>query len=117
MSHLLGENASLREEIIALTHNLGISGSANVFTAEIDNLKDKLSNKVAELSTLVDALGDLPDKGRIISERTRPVVEVNKENLLSAQPRRLVSRPEWVDDSTKLPIILEHKQLGEATAW
>jgi hypothetical protein len=87
-----------------------------VLSTEIETLREELSTKVEELSALVEALGELPRKGRIM--RSKLVVEAKKEGSFSAQPRRPISKPDWVDDDgTKLPIILEHKPLTDTTTW
>ncbi|KAL4999507.1 hypothetical protein BDV10DRAFT_52408 [Aspergillus recurvatus] len=112
VSHLLSENVSLREQIIALTQDLERFEAARTLHDGVYDVKARLDSKLSELSSLITELGSLP---RRYSRATRE----KAESAPASQPRQSGSRKE-VDDTDpepnlgfeldgRLPVIMEDK--------
>lgn len=109
LSHLLKENAALKEQVISLTHDAEKYAAGRAFHKEIHQCKDKLAAKVSELNKLVSELGLIPES---FMKKTAHL-EAEGETQRSTDPNR---RPTtWNDNGDKLPTIMEDKYFPRRT--
>lgn len=109
LSHLLKENAALKEQVISLTHDAEKYAAGRAFHKEIHQCKDKLAAKVSELNKLVSELGLIPESFM----RKTAHLEAEAETQRSADPNR---RPvTWNDSGDRLPTIMEDKYFPRRT--
>ncbi|KUL86519.1 hypothetical protein ZTR_04187 [Talaromyces verruculosus] len=109
LSHLLKENAALKEQVISLTHDAEKYAAGRAFHKEIHQCKDKLAAKVSELNKLVSELGLIPES---FMKRTAHL-EAEGETQRSTDPNR---RPTtWNDNGDRLPTIMEDKYFPRRT--
>lgn len=117
VTHLLSENVSLREQVIALSQETERLETAKTLRDGVYEIKSRLDAKLAELSALTTDLGMLPRKaGKLCDERLesanmdRPKPTASKTNLRMSEPEG----QEGCDDR-KLPAILEDKYYPRRT--
>jgi hypothetical protein len=97
VSRLLAENLELREELLQLRNSVESCPPSH---AVVNNLRERLENKLHEISSLVLELGDLPRANRSArSPRKEP---------LRRPERNLELEEEMLDG--RLPTIKENKQ-------
>lgn len=109
LSHLLKENAALKEQVISLTHDAEKYAAGRAFHKEIHQCKDKLAAKVSELNKLVSELGLIPEN---FMKKTAHL-EAEGETQRSTDPNR---RPiTWNDNGDRLPTIMEDKYFPRRT--
>ncbi|EED20320.1 shugoshin family protein [Talaromyces stipitatus ATCC 10500] len=109
LSHLLKENAALKEQVISLQHDAEKYEAGRAFHKDIYQCKDKLAAKVAELNNLVNELGLLPAN----FQKKTAHLESAGESQRSSDPNR---RPiTWNDNDDRLPTILEDKYFPRRT--
>lgn len=109
VSHLLQENAALREQVIALTQDMERADAARDFRREFNSYKEKVASKLEELSTLVDDMGSMPD--RFFGRNARKP-EVRGLPQLSAPVQRMSLQGE---EDGRLPAIMEDKYFPRRT--
>jgi Shugoshin N-terminal coiled-coil region len=97
ISRLLADNLELREEILQLRNSLE---SCPLPSTAVDNLRERLENKLHEINNLVLELGELPRKKR--SSKS-----LRKEPL--QRPERIMDLEEDMMEG-RLPTIKEDKQ-------
>lgn len=114
VSHLLRENAALREQVISLSQDVERFEAARSLSNEICTYKDKLASKLAELGSLVDELGMMPQKFRKVSEQRK---DSNTERRQSGifPPKRMAIGPDGGEEDGRLPVILEDKYFPRKT--
>lgn len=111
VTHLLRENATLREQIIILGQDGERFETARLFRKNIYDYKGKIESKLAELGSLVEEMGALPENlMRNPSHRTR---EGDAEERNIHPPSRLSSI--FRDECGRLPVILEDKYYPRRT--
>ena len=109
LSHLLKENAVLKEQLISLTHDAEKYAAGRAFHKEVHQYKDKLAAKVTELNKLVTELGLIP--GNFMKKTAH--LEAEGEAQRSADAiRRPVT---WNDNGDRLPTIMEDKYFPRRT--
>jgi hypothetical protein len=109
LSHLLKENAALKEQVISLTQDAEKYAAGRAFHKEIHQCKDKLAAKVSELNKLVSELGLIPET---FLKKTAHL-ETEGETQRSSDPSR---RPiTWNDNGDRLPTIMEDKYYPRRT--
>lgn len=118
VSHLLSENVSLREQIIALTQDLERFEAAKTLHDGVYDVKARLDSKLVELSSLIIELGSLP---RRYAKKTRDEPEPMGGELPRdtgfTQPVRdaNLDRALELEANGKLPVILEDKYFPRRT--
>ncbi|KAJ0415526.1 hypothetical protein BJY00DRAFT_255489 [Aspergillus carlsbadensis] len=122
VSHLLSENVSLREQVIALTQELERFEAAKTLRDGVYDIKTRLDSKLVELGSLVTELGNLP---RQYSKTTRERAESESESPTMRHSRRPSSVNHVPDTGLeptldfevdgRLPVILEDKYYPRRT--
>lgn len=102
VSHLLGENVSLREQVINLTTDIERLEAAKTLHDGVYEIKTRLDAKLAELNSLASDLGRLPRKVGIKFEHT------DRPKACAPEPRPITEFDPIVDDG-RLPPIREDK--------
>lgn len=113
LSHLLKENAALKEQVISLTQDAEKFAAGRAFHKDIDQCKEKLATKVSELNSLVSELGLIPER---FLKNTAHLGAADNTSIAN-QPfpdsnRRPVA---WDENGDKLPTILEDKYYPRRT--
>lgn len=118
VSRLLGENVSLREQIIKLHYELE-SNAGKPDTSTIDAFRIRLEAKLKEVGNLVQELGDVQKAAKKRSQQKRR----SMDSRLS--PKRSPNQRSWKNTQTlsdlmgeaegRLPPILEDKQFPRRT--
>lgn len=107
----MAENISLREEIVSLNHEASKSLPSRQFGDEIDGIKGKLEDKLAELGGLISDLGFLPQNIASCSNTARQSIKSDTRMSLDTD-RPLAIKPirdrSFLDDQ-RLPVIMEDK--------
>ncbi|KAH8693098.1 hypothetical protein BGW36DRAFT_362634 [Talaromyces proteolyticus] len=105
ITHLLKENAILKEQVISLSQDAHKYEAGRYLSKDIHQYKEKLAAKLYELNSLINDLGKLPEK---FSNSTHSNSSSNGvENYYTAgMSRRSMIRAE---DNGRLPTIAEDK--------
>ncbi len=117
ISRLLGENTSLREQVIRLHHEAEESASKSVLES-VDTVKNKLEAKLSELGALVKDLGCVQKSAEHLRAQRRKSVNMSS-------PKRSPDQRMWKNTLTlseavggadgRLPPILEGKYYPRRT--
>jgi hypothetical protein len=111
VSHLLHENATLRAQVISLSHDAEKFQASKLLHNGVLDLKEKLDMKLAEIGGLVNELGILPRKvGRISGPRSS-----TGPKALLMHARRMATRLDEAGEDGRLPVILEDKYFPRKT--
>lgn len=111
VSHLLGENVSLREQVINLTSEIERLEAAKLLHDGVYEIKARLDTKLAELNSLASDLGMLPRRVGKINSKPEGNTERPKTAL---EPRRAADFNPAMDGG-KLPSIVEDKYFPRRT--
>ncbi|KAJ5131706.1 hypothetical protein N7448_005864 [Penicillium atrosanguineum] len=114
ISHLLGENVSLREQVINLTQEIDRLESAKLLYDGVYDIKSRLDAKVAELNGIASELGMLPRKIGKVGDKAGDS-DHSKATALDTRPRATDSEFNTGVDDGKLPAILEDKYFPRRT--
>lgn len=114
VSHLLGENVSLREQVINLTQEIERLESAKLLHNGVYEIKSRLDTKLAELSGIASELGMLPRKVGKLGDKSGDS-DHPKATALDARPRATDAEYNTGIDDGKLPAILEDKHFPRRT--
>jgi chromosome segregation ATPase len=115
VSHLLRENAELREQLISLSQDVEKFEAAKSLSNEICTYKDKLALKLTELGDLVDELGKMPQKFGRASELQKDSFRSERQQSSVVPPRRTEIGPNGSEEDGRLPVILEDKYFPRRT--
>ena len=110
VSHLLAENVSLREQVIALGNELERFEAAKLLSDGVYDIKAKLDTKLAELNNIVSNLGALPRNfNKSISQNDGDAAQnVSTQHSPALKPQGPASNQD-IDEDGRLPVILEDK--------
>jgi Shugoshin N-terminal coiled-coil region len=112
LSHLLKENAALKEQVISLTHDAEKFAAGRAFHKDIYRCKEKFAAKVSELNSLVSELGMIPESFlRKTAHNTRADANIETQRSFDAGRRPLT----WDENGDRLPTILEDKYFPRRT--
>ncbi|KAL1967494.1 hypothetical protein VTN77DRAFT_3009 [Rasamsonia byssochlamydoides] len=114
VSHLLKENAALREQVISLSHDVEKFEAARSLNNEICTYKDKLASKLAELGSLVEELGMMPQKFSRVSEHRKDSGAERRQSSVVPHKRTAIGSDGSEEDG-RLPVILEDKYFPRKT--
>lgn len=109
VSRLLGENVSLREQVIALNSEIERLEAGRTLHEGIYSIKAKLDTKLAEMNKLVLELGSLPRRvGRHADRRPETHTSDELKSSMADVRRKAMeaNEPSALDDG-RLPVILE----------
>jgi chromosome segregation ATPase len=109
LSHLLKENAALKEQVISLTQDAEKYAAGRAFHKEIHQCKDKLAVKVSELNKLVSELGLIPEN---FMKKTAHLEAEGETQRSTDTNRRPIT---WNDNGDRLPTIMEDKYFPRRT--
>jgi hypothetical protein len=115
VSHLLGENVSLREQVINLTQEIERLESAKLLHDGVYEIKGRLDAKLAELNGLASELRMLPRKAGKLGDKSGAESDHPKATALEPRPRATDSECNAGFDDGKLPAILEDKYYPRRT--
>lgn len=115
VSHLLRENAVLREQVISLSQDAEKIETARCLSSEICVYKDKLASKLAELGVLVNELGAMPQKLSRVSEHNKDSVGAERRQSSVGPHRRAAIGTDGSGEYGRLPVILEDKYFPRRT--
>lgn len=115
VSHLLGENVSLREQVINLTQEIERLESAKSLHDGVYEIKNRLDTKIAELNGLASELGMLPRKTGKLGDKPGAESDYPKATALESRPRATDLECNTELDDGKLPAILEDKYYPRRT--
>ncbi|KAI9835579.1 MAG: hypothetical protein M1819_002030 [Sarea resinae] len=116
-SRLLAENISLREQIIKLQSELDNNNKNRRYFNHVEDVKDRLAGKMAELGFLVSELGEL-------QKLHQPKDILSREKATNQSPKRSPDQRNWKSAFTlseitgqdgKLPPIAEDKYYPRRT--
>jgi hypothetical protein len=111
VTHLLRENAALREQIIVLGQDGERFQAARLFRKNIYGYKEKIESKLAELGSLVEEMGALPDNLMRNPRHQTKEHDAEERNLCAASRRAAISG----EEDGRLPAILEDKYYPRRT--
>lgn len=116
VSHLLAENVSLREQVIALGNELERFEAAKLLSDGVYDIKAKLDTKLAELNNIVSNLGALPRNfNKTISQNDGGAAQnVSTQHSPALKPQVPDSNQD-IEEDGRLPVILEDKYYPRKT--
>lgn len=109
LTHLLKENASLKEQVISLQHDAEKYQAGRAFHKDVSQCKEKLAQKISELNNLVTDLGIMP---QTFLKKIAHLETDGESQRASAFTRRPIT---WNDNEGRLPTILEDKYFPRRT--
>ncbi|KAL5363045.1 hypothetical protein BJX96DRAFT_112054 [Aspergillus floccosus] len=116
VSHLLAENVSLREQVIALGNELERFEAAKLLSDGVYDIKAKLDTKLAELNNIVSNLGALPRNfNKTISQNDGDAAQNVSDQHSSALKPQVSDSNQDIEEDGRLPVILEDKYYPRKT--
>ncbi|KAF7595728.1 hypothetical protein BBP40_004859 [Aspergillus hancockii] len=109
VSHLLSENVSLRERVIALGQEIEKLEAAKLFQDGVYDIKAKLSTKLMELGSLVADLNTIPCRFNKSASGTTEIAHQSQSNFDLRQNSVDLETNTGLGEDGRLPVILEDK--------